>query len=226
MGGGAAEGDGATARGGQGGVPFSMQCFWRRPSRHYSSQSDEKRHDMKKFALRPFCGVRLLSALILSTACGSLACADSKSAAQFMLKICSDAMDDFAKVTAVARDNLWVEAATTPSEKITSRSSWFVNHGDQRFYASIWLNSRDDAKLPPQKACAMIFPADAVNRDEFFNFVSSSLDLEHGLEVPGPKVRFESYELKSFRPKKIVLSIISLNNNGTVTVNSAQMRER
>jgi hypothetical protein len=177
---------------------------------------------MKKFALRPFCGVRLFSALILSIACGSLARADSKSAAQFMLKICSDAMDDFAKVTAVARDNLWVEATIIPREKMTSISSWFVNHGDQKFFASIWLNSGDDAKLPPLKACAMIFP-NTVNRDEFFNFVSSSLDLEYVVDLCGPKIRFESYELKSFRPKKIVLSIISINNG---TVNSAEMQER
>jgi hypothetical protein len=142
--------------------------------------------------------------------------------AQFMLKICSDAMDDFAKVTAVARDNPWVEATIIPREKITSRSSWFVNHGDQQFFASIWLNSGDDAKLPPLKACAMIFP-NTVNRDEFFNFVSSSLDLEYVVDLRGPKIRFESYELKSFRPKKIVLSIISINN-GTVT--SAEMQER
>src|SRR5271155_2716332 len=92
---------------------------------------------MKKFAFSisaactqdssTFRGVRLFGALILWIACGSLAHADSKFAAEFMLKICSDAMDDFAKVTAVARDNLWVEATVPAMQKyMTSQSAWTV----------------------------------------------------------------------------------------------------
>jgi hypothetical protein len=182
---------------------------------------------MKKFAFGisaacgrasiTFCSVCLFSALILSIACGSPAHADSKSAAEFMLKICSDAMDDLAKVTAVARDNLWVEAAVPPKQKyMTSRSAWTVTQGDQKFLVSIWISLiGEEVKLPPQKVCAVSFPGNDVNRDDFFNFASSSLDLEFAVETKFPQFRTEAYELKSYRPKKIQLSI-TWKNNGTM----------
>jgi hypothetical protein len=160
---------------------------------------------MKKFAFgisaacgrhsSTFRGVCLFTALCLSIACGSLAHADSKSAAEFMLKICSEAMDDFAKVTAVARDNLWVAM-----QHETSRSTWTVTQGDQNFFVSIWVG--DEAKLPPLKLCAVNFPDYDVNRDEFYNFASSSLDVEFASEVRTPRIRLEYYELKSYAPKK------------------------
>jgi hypothetical protein len=189
---------------------------------------------MKKFAFgisaacgrdsSTFRGVCLFSALILSIACGSLARADSKSAAEFMLKICSEAMDDFAKVTAVARDDLWVEAAVPTIQKYeTSKSAWTVTQGDQKFFVLIWVSLiGEEVKLPPLKACAVNFPGNDVNRDEFFNFASSSLDLEFAMETKFPRFRTEGYELKSCRPKKIVLSIMS-DNNGTVRM--AMMQE-
>jgi hypothetical protein len=189
---------------------------------------------MKKFAFgisaaygrysSTFRGVCLFSALILSIACGSLAHADSKSAAEFVLKICSEAMDDFGKVTAAARDNLWVEATLPAMQKyMTSRSAWTVTQGDQKFFVTIWISLiGDEAKLPPLKVCAVNFPDRDVNRDDFFNFASSSLDLEFAMETKSPQFRTESYELKSYRPKKIQLSITS-NNNGTVMM--AMMQE-
>jgi hypothetical protein len=154
---------------------------------------------MKKFAFgisaacvrdsSTFRGVCLFSALILSIACGNLAHADSKSAAEFVLKICFDAMDDFAKVTAVARHNLWVEAAVPPMQKyMTSRSAWTVTQSDQNFFVSIWVSLiGEEAKLPPLKVCAVNFPGNGVNRDEFFNLASSSFDLEFAMESKFPQ---------------------------------------
>jgi hypothetical protein len=172
-------------------------------------------------------GVCLFSALILSIVCGSLAHADSKSAAEFLLRICSDAMDDFAKVTAVARDNLWVkEEATAPSMQkyITSQSAWTVTQDGQKFFVSMWVSLiGDEAKLPPQKVCGMTFPGNYVNRDEFVNFASSSVDLEFVRELRTPQFRTESYELKRYRPKKIELTITSNNVDGSVM--AAQMQE-
>jgi hypothetical protein len=188
---------------------------------------------MKKFAFGTsatcaqdsitFRSVCFFSALILSIVCGSPARADSKSAAEFMLKICSEAMDDFAKVTAVARDDLWVEATVPAIKYQKSRSAWTVTQGDQKFFVSIWVSLiGEELKLPPLKACAMNFPGDDVNRDDFFNFASSSLDLEFAMETKFPQFRTEAYELKSYRPKKIVLSIM-WRNNGTVMM--AMMQE-
>jgi hypothetical protein len=176
-----------------------------------------------------FRGVCLFSALILSIACGSLARADSKSAAEFMLKICSDAMDDFAKVTAVARDNLWVEA-TIPAvpamqKYITSRSAWTVAQGDQKFFVQIWISlAGEEAGLPPQKVCAMTFPCTYVNRDEFFIFARSSLDLEFASERHTPQFRSESYELKSYRPKKLLLTFTSKNDSTMIIATMQEMR--
>jgi hypothetical protein len=170
-----------------------------------------------------FRGTCLFSALILSIACVSPAHADSKSAAEFVLKICSEAMDDFAKVTAVARDDLWVEATVPAIKYQKSRSAWTVIQGDQKFFVSIWVSLiGEEVKLPPLKACAVNFPVNDVNRDEFFNFASSSLDLEFAMETKFPQFHTEAYELKKYRPKKILLSIMS-RNNGTMMM--AMMQE-
>jgi hypothetical protein len=198
--------------------------------RPISSDSDQRgAHDMKKFAfgISAACGrdssafriAYLFSALVFSIAIGSPAHADSKSAAEFMLKICSDAMDDLAKVTAVARDNLWVEAATPPTQKyMTSRSAWTVTQDDQKFFVSIWISLiGEEAKLPPLKVCAVTFLDGDVKADEFFSFASSALDLEFETEVRTAQSRTESYELRSYHPKKIELSITS-SINGTVRV--------
>jgi hypothetical protein len=169
-----------------------------------------------------FRGICLFGALILPIACGSPAHADSKSAAEFMLKICSDAMDDFAKVTAVAHDSHWVEIAipeiTLPVNK-TTRSAWMVSQGDETFLALIWVSLlREEAKLAPQKGCSVTFPGKNVNRDEFFNVLSSSLDLEFAKETQSPQIRIESYEVKNYRPKKIELSMTSNKNGETLVI--------
>ena len=158
-----------------------------------------------------FRGVCLFSALILPITCCSRAHTDSQSAAEFMLKICSDAMDDFAKVTAVARDNHWIETTIPEQKYVASLSMWTVTQGDKKFAVQIWVNMLGvERKLfPPLKVCGVSFPGN-VNRDEFFNFASSSLELEFARKSQST----ESYELKSYRPKKIELSISS--NNGTV----------
>jgi hypothetical protein len=129
-----------------------------------------------------------------------------------MLKICSDAMDDFAKVTAVARDNHWIETTIPEQKYVTSLSMWTVTQGDKKFAVRIWLNmlGAERKLFPPLKVCGVSFPGKDVNRDEFFNFASSSLELEFARKGQST----ESYELKSYRPKKIELSISS--NNGTV----------
>jgi hypothetical protein len=159
-----------------------------------------------------FLGVFLFSALILPITCCSQAYSDSKSAAEFMLKICSDAMVDFAKVTAIARDNYWIETTIPEQKYVTSLSMWTVTQGDEKFAVQIWVNMLGVEKklFPPLKVCGVSFPGKNINRDEFFNFASSSLDLEFAR-----KSQFtESYELKRYRPKRIELSISS--NNGTV----------
>ena len=70
--------------------------------------------------------------------------ADSKSAAEFTLKTCSDAMDDFAKVEATARDSSWqilsLPIPPAMNKYMRARSMWTVRQGDETYSVSIWGN--------------------------------------------------------------------------------------
>jgi hypothetical protein len=140
--------------------------------------------------------------------------ADSKSAAEFTLKMCSDAMDDFAKVEATVRDNNWQvlsQPIPPPLNKyMRARSMWTVRQGDETYGVSIWENlTGEQQKLPVRKVCAVSFPNKTVKRDEFFNLASAAMDLTFAADTRMPQMRTERYEINRYHPNKVDFSITS-----------------
>ncbi len=99
------------------------------------------------------------------------AVADPKSAAEFVLNTCLPAMDDLAKVEVMARENKWFTLPPNPAvnPKFTvSKSRWRANG----YFVSTWIWV--DGYSPH---CVVGPPRKAINRDEFFNAISASIEL-------------------------------------------------
>ena len=146
------------------------------------------------------------------------ALADSKSAAAFVLETCLAAMDDLAKVVLVARENNWIAKssanAAATSKFIKSRSMWEVAKGEDRFTVMIWTMLLGES-VTPLNVCTVMFPGKNVNREEFFNLISASAELTFMSDTRYPQMRGEMYEIKSDRPNKLVLNMMS-QTDGTL----------
>jgi hypothetical protein len=146
------------------------------------------------------------------------ALADSKSAAAFVLETCLAAMDDLAKVELVARENNWTAKssanAAATSKFIKSRSMWEVANGEDRFTVMIWTMLLGES-VAPLNVCMVMFPGKNVNREEFFNLISASAELTFMSDTRFPQKRGEMYEIKSDRPNKLVLNMMS-QTDGTL----------
>ena len=153
------------------------------------------------------------SGLLLVTLCLP-AHADSAAAAEFTLRTCSDAMENFAKVDAAAREGNW-QAASQPiseaqSKYMQNRSMWTVPQGDEIYFVSIWESLiGKEQKRPPQKVCAINFRKGTVRRDELFNMVSAATDLTFASETRTPQMRTERYEINRYRPNKVHITIVA-----------------
>ena len=140
--------------------------------------------------------------------------ADSKSAAEFTLKTCSDAMDDFTKVEAAARDGNWLVLSQpippAMNKYMRAKSTWTVPQGDETFLVSIWESLiGEEQKLPPRKVCSVAFRNKTVKRDEFFNLTSTAMDLTFAADTRTPQMRTERYEINRYRPNKVHFSFTS-----------------
>ena len=135
---------------------------------------------------------------------------NSKSAAEFTLTTCLAAMDDLAKVEVMARENNWTNRtppiSSALSKHIKSQSVWEVMHGENKFTLMISvqvLHMLDKAgvpnvPLPPIKVCAVSFPGKNVKRDDFFNSISSSVELTPvTLQEPPPALQKKCTRTKS-----------------------------
>jgi hypothetical protein len=147
--------------------------------------------------------------------------ADSKSSAEFMLTTCLVAMDDLAKVEALARKNNWTDrtsSISTPTDKfmdkfMTSRTVWEVTAGEDRFFV---LTSMGHFVETPSKLCSVRF-RDKVNREEFLNSIFASVELTVIADTKFPQTHLEMYSVKgrSDRTAKLTLSISS-RSDGTL----------
>jgi hypothetical protein len=138
--------------------------------------------------------------------------ADSKAAAELTLKTCSDAMEDFAKIEAAARDDGWAASRQPIPEGMTkfmrNRSMWTVSQNGGTYFVQIWESlSGEELKQPPRRVCAINFRNMTVNRDEFFNQVSAAMDLTFASETRTPQMRTERYEINRYRPNRVHITI-------------------
>ena len=171
--------------------------------------------------------MKLLHRSFLRLAAGAVACsalmsvffglparADSKAAAEFTLKTCSDAMEDFAKVEAAAREGGWAASAQPIPEAMRkhmrNRSMWTVSQSGETYLVSIWESlTGEEQKWPPRKVCSIFFRNKTVKRDEFFNLMSTGMELTFAAETRTPQRLTERYEINRYRPKQVHLTFIS-----------------
>ena len=147
-----------------------------------------------------------------SSAQSAAALADPKSAAEFALKTCLPAMDDLAKVEAMARENNWLTLPPNPAvnPKFTvSKSRWRANG----FFVSTWIwvngNSPHCVAVPPSKT---------ITRDEFFNAISASVELKLVSDKTLGELRIETYEIRSDGRGKVHFSLASTRDGGVSSV--------
>jgi hypothetical protein len=151
--------------------------------------------------------------------------ADSKAAAEFTLKTCSDAMEDFAKVAAAARDGNWTVpqlVSQAMSKYMRNRSMWTVPQGDETYTVLISESViGEEQKQPPRKLCSIFFPNKTVQRDEFFNQVASAMDLTFAVDTRTPQMQTETYEINRYRPNKVNFTFMS-TLDGIVSIATMQ----
>jgi hypothetical protein len=159
--------------------------------------------------------IDLALAAAATVAASAPAFADSKSSAEFMLTTCLAAMDELAKVEVIAQENNWT--TKTPangaamSKFVKSVSIWEVMQGEDKFTVAILVTQMGE-NIPPRTVCSVLFPSKNVKREEFFNWISASVELTFRFSRHGG----ELYELKSDRTNKLMLAIQS-QSDGTVT---------
>jgi hypothetical protein len=152
--------------------------------------------------------------------------ADSKSAAEFLLKTCLPAMDDLSNVEVMARDGNWIPR--TPlngaalSRFMKSNSMWDVAQDEDKFNVNVWISHLGELDF---NVCFVSFFSKDANRDEFFNILSASLELIFTSDTRFPQMRGETYEIKNDRPKRLVLFIQS-QLDGSVTMSSIAEQRR
>src|ERR1700719_988459 len=82
-------------------------------------------------------------------AASTSAFADSKSAAEFLLKTCLPAMDDMSNVEAMAREGNWIaKPVLRPTNSVErSRSMWDVIKSEETFRVKAWINHYEQRDL-------------------------------------------------------------------------------
>jgi hypothetical protein len=141
-------------------------------------------------------------AFVLAATAPSLA--DSKSAADFVLKTCLAAMDDLGKVEVMARENNWIALPPTPvrpgPKLVEHGPNWRAN----KFFVHTWVLV--DGNLP---TCFVGLHGENAGRDEFFQAISSSVELKPTTQIAvKPQLRVEQYEI--IGSAKLELSITSI----------------
>ena len=144
-------------------------------------------------------------------AASTLAFADSKSVAEFLLKTCLPAMDDLSNVEAMARERNWtpkpLPSFITASGFQKSHSMWDVAQSDDRFYVNVWINHFVEQDY---NICFVGFlsndvdRSENVDREELLTFVAASVQLTliADTRFAQTNMRSEVYEINNDRITK------------------------
>jgi hypothetical protein len=166
--------------------------------------------------MRKLIDLALAAALASTPAAPALA--DSKSAAEFALNTCLAAMDDPARVEAIAREHNWTTQSLQNPTGIMSQSVWEVVQGEDRFLVSIGTMTLTQ----PLNYCSVAFPGKnvipgkKVNRDEFFNVIAASAEVTFIRDNKTPRSLAQTYEIKSDRVNQLMLTILSTTDGAVM----------
>ena len=164
--------------------------------------------------------VALAVAAVVALSASVPALADSKEAAEFVLKTCLPAMDDLSKVEAMARQGNWFTLPSNPAidrNSIAPGSGWRAN----KFVVRTWTWIRDGAHDP---TCFVALLGDpTIDRDEFFNAISAAVELKRIPDETDPRsggaqqrLRIETYDIKGDGPSRVQFKM-SVLSDGTVS---------
>jgi hypothetical protein len=164
--------------------------------------------------------MRIITILAVSgafvLAANTSALADSKSAAEFLLKTCLPAMDNVSKVEAMAQEGNWTpkpDRSSTPFR--TSNSRWEITKREEKFSVIVWIShlAQQDYNI-----CFVNFLSNNVNREEFLGFVTAFLELTliSDTRLAEIQMRWEQYRITSDRPNAIQLGVQSQIADGNV----------
>jgi hypothetical protein len=176
----------------------------------------------KKLLLGNFLSAALLCPLIDAAP----ALADSTTAAVFTLATCRGAMDDLGKVDAMAQDRNWAVAsddfAAAQNNLVKIRSAWKVTQGEDQFVVATGV-SQVAGNIGAGNLCMVMFPGMKVRRDEFFNALSSAMELKPTGNMTFPQGRLEIFEIKSDGPTKLIAQLMSQNDGNVVMASMANI---
>jgi hypothetical protein len=157
-------------------------------------------------------------ALVLTANTSTLA--DSKSAAEFLLRTCLHAMDNVSNVEAMAQEGNWTPKPDSPPTQFrTSNSRWEVIKDEENCSVNVWIShlAQQDYNI-----CFVDFLSNNVNREEFLEFITTSLELTliSDTRLAEIQMRCEQYRIKSDRPNAIQFGIHSQIADGGVKTSS------
>jgi len=162
----------------------------------------------------------VLSGALLWPLIGTPAFASQRSAAEFTIATCRGAIDDPAKIDAMAEEQHWTSApealAGAQNNLVKLQSAWTVGEGDDKFIVATGL-SQNTGSDRTGNVCMVMFPGVKVQRNEFYNVISSVMDLKPIGTMTFQQGRIEMFETKNEGPAKLMLQLISLND-GKVTM--------
>jgi hypothetical protein len=163
--------------------------------------------------------IALAVAAVVALSASAPALADSKEAAEFVLKTCLPAVDDLSKVDAMARQGNGFALPSNPTidrNSVAPGSGWRAN----KFVVRTWTWIKDGAHDP---TCFIALLGDStIERDEFFNAISAAVELKHVPdEAPQSggaqqRLRIETYDIKSDGLNRVQFKM-SVLSDGTVS---------
>jgi hypothetical protein len=176
----------------------------------------------KNLLLSAFLPAALLCPLIASAP----ALANSATSAAFTLATCRGAMDDLAKVDAIAREKNWETApgdfAAAQNNLVKIRSGWKVTQGEDQFLVATGL-SQVGGNIGGGNLCMVMFPGMKVQRGEFFSAMSAAMELTPMANMALPQGHMEMFEIKSSGPGKQMLQLMTLNDGNVVMTGMVSM---
>jgi hypothetical protein len=154
------------------------------------------------------------------------ALANSTTSAAFTVATCRSAMDDLGKIDAMAQERNWSAApddfATAQNNLVKIRSAWKVTQGEDQFVVATGL-SQIAGNIPAGNLCMVMFPGMKVQRDEFFNALSSAMELKPTGNMTFPQGRLEIFEIEGDGPTKLIAELMSQNDGIVVMASLASI---
>jgi hypothetical protein len=186
------------------------------PTGRSPANAEDTMSNLAKYLLS---GVLLPGALLSPLLGATPTLANSKTSAEFTTETCRGAMDDLAKVDATAEEQHWtaVPEGQTGAQNnlIKLRSAYVVTRGEDKFMVVTGLSQIGGA-VGTGNVCMVTYPGAKLQRNDFYNVISATLDLKPIGNMNLPQGRMEMFEIQSDGPAKLILQMMTLNDGNVM----------